>query len=88
MFKSKYIIFEFMGSEYPVLFPSWIDHCRMVGDRTVASAGMFEVGAEPTEKDNKDISVWAGGKSVTLKIDSRPQDAAMIKRMLRHEYTF
>jgi len=91
MQQGKYVIFTIDGvSEFPMLFPSFVEHssvAEMFGHKAV-SAGMFEVYAEPTEEDDKDISVWAGNKSVTLGIKSRPEDAAIIKRILRHKYTF
>lgn len=93
MSRGKYIIFSSIESgEFPILFPSHIDHCFIAemfrnGCKAV-SAGRFEVCAEPSENDDNDISVWAGDKSVTLKIGSREQDAKIIKKILRHKYTF
>jgi len=86
MGRGKYIIFKTpsMG-EFPILFPSFVDHVsigEMFGYKAV-SAGMFEIGAKPTEEDSMDISVWAGDKSETLKLESRKEDAEIIKKLLR-----
>jgi hypothetical protein len=88
----KYIIFTTDGvTEFPILFPSYIDHCdiaNMFGHKAI-SAGRFEVGAEATEDDPMNISVWAGDKSVTLKLKSRgKEDAGLIQRLLRKQTVF
>ena len=78
------------GIESPILFPSFVEHSEIarIHNCKVVSAGMFEVGAEPADEDRMDINVWAGGKSVTLKLESRKEDADIIKRLLRPKSIF
>jgi len=91
MFEGKYIIIDFDGSGFrgtPILFHSIISHDTFLNiyekDR-IMSAGFFMVGAEPTEKDDKDIGVSVWGKSVTLGKKTREEDAELIKNLLRPE---
>ena len=83
----KYIIKVLRGIEVAILFDPLISHCDIgtKGDSRgeTISAGFFGAFAEPTEEDDKKISVGVWGKSVTLKMDSRPEDEALIKRVLR-----
>lgn len=89
MDSGKYIIVEQGGSEAPeapILFCNFIDHSKIAEPfprSLVISAGQFDVGAEPTEKDPNDISVGVYGKSTTLKLKSRKEDAEIIKKLLR-----
>ena len=46
---------------------------------------LSESGANPTKNDKDDITVSVWGKSETLKKDSRPDDARLIKRVLRKD---
>ncbi len=90
MANGKYIIKEIRG-EIPVaiLFDHLISHCDIgtKGDSRGkdVSAGFFAVAAKPTEDDDKDISVGVWGKSITLKLESRKEDAAIIKKVLRRD---
>ena len=78
------------GHEVAIVFDALISHCDIgtnKGSRgKVISAGFFAVGAEPTDEDSRDISVSVHGKSVTLNMESRPEDEKLIKRVLRKEY--
>ena len=75
----KYLIVDngFEGSEYPIMFSTVISHFDIskgyVGE--VVSAGFFSVDLETGE-----VSTF--GKSNTLKIESRKEDAEIIKREL------
>ena len=89
MFEGKYIIIDLDGSGFrgtPILFHNMISHDTFLSiykkDR-IMSAGFFMVGAEPSEKDDKDISVSVWGKSVTLGIKSREEDSELIEKLLR-----
>jgi len=89
MDRGKYIIFDAPSiGEFPILFPSMIDHSTIADmfNHKAVSAGRFEVGAEPTDDDDRDISVWAGDKSITLKLQSRKEDAGLIQRLLRPKF--
>jgi hypothetical protein len=85
----KYIIKEVRGFEVAIVFSSLISHCDIgtKGDSRGGdiSAGFFSVRAKASEKDPDDISVGVWGKSITLKLDSRKEDAALIKEVLRKE---
>lgn len=75
MFRGKYVIFEKNGLEYPVLFPNhFIDHNTViVGYDKPVSAGFFCIDGE---------DVFVSGKSQTLNLSSRKEDADLIKRQL------
>jgi len=98
MNRAKYIIVEYMGHELPIVFSSLISHFDIGKNnsfRKVISAGFCEVMGEETEKDEDNISVWAGGRSTSLKDDkdnyvvSRGEkDAVLIQRMLRNQHTW
>jgi hypothetical protein len=85
----KYIINEIRGIEVAIMFNPLISHdaigtCH--GDRgKTISAGFFGASAAPTDEDSRAISVSVWGKSVTLKMDSRPEDEELIKKVLRPE---
>lgn len=79
----KYIIVrdEFSKQEYPIVFPKDLIHktvgrCHRVGDTVVISAGFCQL---------SDNGVVAYGESESLKVASRPQDAAIIKQSLCKE---
>jgi len=86
--RAKYIIVEVRGIEIPIVFSSLISHVDIGRGNKVISAGFCEVMGKETEDDEDNISVWAGGKSVTLKLESREKDAALIQRMLRNQITW
>ena len=72
----KYIIIENTGIENAVVFNSILSHAD-VGfryARTVISAGFCTL----PDKLNNHVSVW--GKSTTLGIESREEDAAIIQK--------
>lgn len=90
MGNGKYIIVNTIGSETPILFPTFLTHFNMAepfgGKEGVVSAGFFEVGAEETDDDPDNIGVSAYGMSETLKKVSRGEkDAWLIKRLLRQQ---
>jgi len=85
----KYIIKEIRGREVAIMFNPQISHdaigtCH--GDRgETISAGFFGASAAPTDEDPRAINVGVWGKSVTLDMKSRPEDEALIKKVLRPE---
>lgn len=86
----KYIIIETRGIEVAIMFDNLLAHSDFLQSfykDNIISAGFFSVMSEPTDKDDKDISVGCWGKSVTLNIKSRKEiDEPILKRALRKEY--
>ena len=74
MKQNKYIIVETDGLSSAVVFEEVLSHKYVAGRMWVISAGFFSVDAE-----NKTIDVY--GKSVTLKISSKPEDKLLIERL-------
>jgi len=90
MDKGKYIIVE-TNCVNPILFPCTIEHgsfLEIFNRQCILSAGFFEVMAEPNEKDPNDISVAVWGKSTSLNLYSREDDARLIKNLLRQPMRF
>ena len=90
MRNGKYIIKEVHGHEVAIMFDDLIVHadigtCHESRGKTV-SAGFFGVGAKPRDGDQDDISVSVWGKSESLKLDSRKEDAELLKEVLRPAY--
>ena len=88
--QGKYIIKEVMGHEVAILFDPLISHCN-IGTKgedkgETVSAGFFDVMSNPTPDDPGNISVGVWGKSVTLKLESRPEDEELIKKVLRKKW--
>jgi hypothetical protein len=70
----KYIIFERKGLQYPVLFPNhYVQHKEIQTCDKVVSAGFFAI----NEGD-----VFVSGNSVSLGVNSRKEDAELIKKQL------
>ena len=76
----KFIIISFQGREQVVAFPFEIQHAAMLdkiqrqhGDVKPISAGFFLGDVE---------TLWAGGESLSLEINSRPQDVEIIRAFL------
>ena len=70
----KYVIIQ---DSTPILFPVYIDHSSMANKENVESAGECEISAHEGQ-----VVVWCGGRSVSLDVKSRPEDANTIKRWL------
>ena len=80
----KYFVIESGHIEHVVMFNHLLTHADVAqGWHDVISAGFFAVGAEPTEKDDKDIGVSVFGESVTLNLKVRKEDERLIKKILR-----
>ena len=75
--KLKYVIYEWGGLELPIVFSSYLSHgdVSFAGEkRSAKSAGYCELDA---------TGRWAvSGQSVTLKLDARPQDAAILNNQI------
>jgi hypothetical protein len=88
----KYIIVKNGGIPTPILFPSHLNHADVAegfGTLEILSAGMFEVGADPTETDPDSIGVSVFGESVTLgKQVNKREDPDIIQRLLRKQYHY
>jgi hypothetical protein len=86
----KYVIVEVGGIETPIIFDPIIQHSDFKA-RNPISAGFFEL---KEENRAEQYDAWGGvdfvpkvrvfGKSVSLDIDSRPEDAILIERALSH----
>lgn len=85
----KYVMIEYMGGKFPILFPDYIPHDYFRGMHPV-SAGMVTLyGAqEPLEHaccSENGIDVRVGGKSVSLGLAYHPDDETIIAaEVLRH----
>lgn len=86
----KYIIYDHLGIETPVLFPSFVDHCAMAPKNRdlLISAGKCSIDGTNTDVQvdsciMKDVDVYCYDRSVTLNRESRNEiDAAIVKHML------
>lgn len=68
--KVKYIIVKKGITEVPVLFSEVLLHCEVAGQGQVTSAGFCQRTAE---------GKWrVAGKSVSLNLEARPQDAEIL----------
>ena len=67
--KSKYII-KRQGREVPIVFPAFLTHNEVAGISDVKSAGFCEL--------TKDGNWIAEGGSFSMKLNARPQDAAIL----------
>lgn len=81
----KYIMLNYGGLEIPILFPSIFQHFEVANGRKVISAGQVQLqGATKPLPDAcvmvNAVKVCTFGESTTLKVKSRPEDAAIIER--------
>jgi hypothetical protein len=70
--KSKYIIVETDGMEFPLIFSSFLSHEDVVSAlrHKIRAAGYCELDA---------AGKWVtGGQSVSLELNARPQDAEIL----------
>ena len=75
MDNAKYIMVELNGLETPIIFPAYIQHHEMAMNKTVVSAGFVSIGMI-----NDKVEVEAYGKSVSLRVQARPEDSEILKR--------
>ena len=83
--RGKYIIFERNGLEYPVLIPDhFVTHKEVKMNEFIDKpirAGFFSIGSNATGGIH--CSVW--GESVSLKLNSNPNDASLIMKQFNPE---
>ena len=77
--KSKYIIVEDHGLEVPIVFCPLLQHKDVAKPYSkVISAGFCSV-----HKDINDVTNWkCWGESISLKLDSRPEDEEVLTKLL------
>jgi len=80
----KYIMLDDLSA---IVFSEHLEHHRVAeAFPNVISAGFCDISGSDSKDEEiirgrgLDVSVW--GRSTTLKLDSRPEDAYLIKRML------
>jgi len=74
MDRAKYIIVQDGGLELPVIFSPLLKHSEVAGQRRIVAAGFCDI-------SNNEVACW--GKSVSLDIESRPEeDAKLIRRQI------
>lgn len=80
--KAKYIIVECHGLEVPIVFSPILQHNDVAGHRKVFGAGFCHLGIDVNDK-----RCWTvHGRSISLGINSRPEDAAILNDRLETEY--
>jgi hypothetical protein len=84
MSELKYIMLDDLT---PIIFAEHLEHSRVAEVfPNVISAGFCNISGSDREDDEiirgnpLDVSAW--GRSTTLKLDSRPEDARLIRRFL------
>ena len=80
----KYIIVEEQSCELAILFDEIIPHSKFlkVYDKdNIVSAGFFQIVI-----NGEELSVYAYGKSNTLKKVSRKEDSRLIERVLKNKW--
>ena len=75
----KYVILKELGIEVPIMFPDMVPH-NTQADKEPISAGKFRISIDVNDK--RIYHVW--GESTGLKLQSRPEDADII----RHAFEF
>ena len=81
----KYVILESLDA--PIIFHTAISHGSMAGLGKIVSAGFCRIIATNQDDDSSIISsnkfeVLCWGKSSTLQLESREDDAKLIRKML------
>lgn len=83
----KYIIVE-SNCTQAILFDNTMSHddfLDMFSKDIIKSAGFFMVSGTGSEHDQEDIEIAVFGKSITLGLESKEEDAYYIKRILRKD---
>ena len=78
----KYVIITSL--ELPIVFPDVLEHRDWIGNNLVVSAGFCDISVESRawqEGGFIEVEVW--GRSISLDVHSRPEDAGLILRMIR-----
>lgn len=66
----KYIMFDWVGTEYPVIFPIYVTHNSILSKGKPISAGFCRIGEN---------AVVCYGESISLKLKSREEDSAIVR---------
>jgi len=75
---AKYIVIEENATESAIIFPCWILHANIAGEKKVISAGKVEF-----ELSGSTVVIYCYGESVGLKVKSRPkEDARLIEQTI------
>jgi len=74
----KYVIVKAMSVEIAIMFPDVLTHDAFA-QFSLVSAGKFDL---TWNNDTSEFSVKAYGKSISLNLASRPEDASLIKAAL------
>lgn len=77
MKQSKYLIVEDSGLEIPIVFNPILQHYKVGENQIKISAGFCSRG-----EDGR-FSVW--GKSISLELKSRPEDAEILNRYIEYD---
>lgn len=72
----KYVIIEHCGAPGPIVFPEFLDHREIAGNNKVSGAGFCKI-------DGNKVYVW--GKSQSLQIESKQDDAILLKLMFKED---
>ena len=82
----KYIIVDCNCTGQAIMFDNTMSHddfIDMFPKDMIQSAGFFIVSGVGSDHDQEDIEITVFGKSVSLNLESREEDARYIKRVLR-----
>jgi hypothetical protein len=77
----KYIIVMNRSIETPILFPPWFGHDEVANGREVISAGFISI-----HVDDGKIKSGCYGKSISLRIPSRPEDTQIVQNMINNSW--
>jgi hypothetical protein len=72
--KAKYVIIRKDWAELPLVFSEQLQHAEMAGLHEPVAAGFCELAADGTWR--------VAGRSVSLNLHSRPEDAAILNAYL------
>jgi hypothetical protein len=76
----KYVIVHHTGCEIPYMFPDMVQHETFTAMNPI-SAGKFTIRYDGKDK----LVVHTYGRSVGLKLESRPEDADIIEHAFKFE---
>lgn len=81
----KYVVIMDGTMETPIIFPDWATHKEIAHNRKVVSAGFLTIIAtrqtlEDTVYTSNDIEFNCSGGSVSLNVQSRPQEDSQLLR--------
>ena len=87
---TKYVIINYDGFEVPIIFSSLIQHDCFRNLQPISAGFVTLTGADKPDENAcicaNALDVYAYGESVSLKLKSREQDTAIIKKELMRHY--